>query len=133
MDIKLDEICTVEKIVKKEDLATNFGSGSVEVYATPSMITLMENASATCVQKFLDENHTTVGTIVNIKHIKSTPEGMKVRATAKIINVDGNKILFEVMAYNEFELIGTGTHERYIINIKSFNSKTKEKIYKNEN
>jgi fluoroacetyl-CoA thioesterase len=69
-----------EKTVKMEDTAKIFGSGAAEVFATPMMIGLMEAASMNCVKDYLPEGHSTVGTLVNVKHISATRVGKKVWA-----------------------------------------------------
>lgn len=111
---------TIEITVKQEDTATAYGSGGVDVFATPAMIALMENAAMTAAAPYLEEGYATVGTKVNISHLAATPVGMKATAKAEIIEIDGKKLVFKVEAYDEKELIGEGTHERYIINLEKF-------------
>jgi predicted thioesterase len=114
---------TSEKVVTQKDMACEYGSGGLEVFATPAMIGLMENAAMSVVQPCLDEGSSTVGTMVNIKHIAATPVGMKVKATAELLEISGKRLLFKVQAFDEKGLIGEGTHERYIINIQKFLSR----------
>ena len=95
-----------KSIVVTEDVtASKVGSGLLPVYATPSMIALMEG---------------TVGVSVDIKHIAATPIGMKVRCESLLKEVNGKKLVFEVNVYDEKGLIGTGTHKRAIINNEAF-------------
>lgn len=117
----------IETIVKEKDTAANFGSGGVEVFATPMMIGLMENAALSAVDLHLPKGYATVGTHLDVKHLAATPIGMKVYATADLVEIDGKRLVFKVEAYDEKEKIGEGKHERYIINLERFLDKTAEK------
>lgn len=114
-----------EKTVKMEDTAKIFGSGAAEVFATPMMIGLMEAASMNCVKDYLPEGHSTVGTLVNVKHISATRVGKKVWAEAELIEIDRRRLVFKVTAYDEDKQIGEGTHERFIIDEEKFMSSLK--------
>ncbi len=111
--------------VKTEDTAMQYGSGLVEVFATPAMVALMEK---TCLESLLNDLHqtaSTVGTKVNVSHTKATPMGMKVTCQSKLIEVDRRRLVFEVEAYDEEGLIGKGIHERFIIDKEKFMAKFK--------
>lgn len=112
-----------EKIVKMEDTAKMFGSGAAEVFATPMMIGLMEAASMNAVKEYLPEGYSTVGTLVNIKHISATKVGKKVWAHAELVEIDRKRLVFQVIAYDEDKKIGEGSHERFVINEEKFMSK----------
>lgn len=111
-----------EKVVTvTEDLtASKVGSGLLPVYATPSMIALMENTCAESLQPYLADGEGSVGVAVDIKHIAATPVGMTVRCESLLKEVNGKKLVFEVNAYDEKGLIGTGIHKRAIINNEAF-------------
>lgn len=113
-------------------LAVNVGSGSLEVFATPAMIMLMEKAACNCLAEFLENGETTVGTELCIKHISATPIGMKIFAEAVISEVNGREISFNVFAYDETGLIGSGTHKRFLVFSDKFMAKALAKKSSNE-
>lgn len=107
-------------VVTDELTASKVGSGLLPVYATPSMIALMENTCADCVQPYMQDGDGTVGTSVDIKHVSATPVGKTVRCECTLTEINGKKLVFEVNAYDDKGLIGTGTHKRAIINNEAF-------------
>lgn len=129
--LKIGDHFTSELIVEEKHTAAAFGSGNIYVFSTPMMIGLMENASLKCAQSGLDDEWSTVGTTVDIKHLAATPMGQRVVATAELIEIDDKKLLFKVSAHDENGLIGEGLHGRYIIHVEKFlsrvNRKTSEK------
>jgi fluoroacetyl-CoA thioesterase len=112
-----------EELVTFEKTAASVGSGLVEVYATPAMIALMENTSSELVQAYLPEGDNTVGSEVNIIHVKPTAVGQKVYCESTVSAVDGRKISFKLRAWDEQGDIGHGTHTRFIINTERFMNK----------
>jgi predicted thioesterase len=112
-------------IVRQKDSAKNYGSGLLAVYSTPAMIALMEKISMELVQPLLKDGFGTVGTSVNIKHIKATPVGGKVKCTCILEEVIENRLIFRVKAWDEKGKIGEGTHERFIIDELRFLNKVK--------
>lgn len=115
-----------EVTVQDGELAINLGSGTVEVYATPAMIALMELASWKLVQPYLPEGYTTVGTEVHAKHVKATPPGMGVKCRSRLTGVEGKRLLFDLEASDERGKIGEGTHVRYIVEAQRFEAKARE-------
>lgn len=124
MDTGLTHTSTL--LVAKENLAVHMGSGDLEVFATPSMAALMENAAMLAVKDQLDENQTTVGGHLDISHLKPTAEGQHVKATAVLTAVDGRKLTFHVTAEDENGIIGEGEHLRFIVDKNKFMSKLKK-------
>jgi fluoroacetyl-CoA thioesterase len=127
MEIKPGLQGTSTLIVADEHTAAHFGAGGVRVLGTPMMIGLMENAAFSALQALLPEGQTSVGTRVDIRHLAATPIGMRVTATAELLEVDGRRLLFRVEARDEKELIGEGQHERAIITLDRFLSRVEEK------
>lgn len=125
MEINLKEGISslIETAVTDNDIASKYGSGAIDVYATPAMIALMENTSKTCVDLHLPCGYTTVGVEVNVKHMKATRVGVKVRCQATLYKIDRKKLFFNVEAWDESGKIGEGTHTRYIINAEEFMNK----------
>jgi predicted thioesterase len=111
---------TTNKVVEYADTAAAYGSGLVEVFATPAMIAMMEKTCLQLVQANLDKGYTTVGTAVDIKHIKATLKGERVTCTAKLTETDGAKLVFRVEAFDEVGMIGMGTHKRFIVDNDKF-------------
>ena len=105
----------VEKVVTENDTAAKAASGSVEVLATPIMIAWMEGASLNLVQKELENGLTTVGTEVNIKHLKGTLVGKTVKIISVLKEIDRKKLVFDVEVLEDGIVVGTGTHTRFII------------------
>ena len=94
-----------------------------EVFATPMMILAMENAALNAIREFLDPGESAVGTAVDIRHLAATPVGYNVTAEAEVTKVDGWHITFNVSARDDKEAIGTGTHERAVIDRRRFDAR----------
>lgn len=117
----------IEVVVDEKNIASAFGSGKVDVFATPCLIGIMEEAAQTSVALYLDESMTTVGTKLNVSHDAATPIGMKVWADSELTEIDGRRLVFDVKAYDECGLIGQGTHERFIVKFDRFMEKVNAK------
>lgn len=118
---------TATEMVTKDNTASKYGSGLVDVFATPAMVALMEKAALNAVLPHLPEGFNTVGTEVCVKHTKATPMGWEVQSKAVLKEVDGKKLLFEVVAWDKEGEIGRGKHTRYIIDSKRFMDKLSSK------
>ncbi len=114
-------------VVSEANTAIAFGSGSVNVFGTPAMIGLMENAALSSVDPLLEEGYTTVGTKVDVQHLAATPIGMEVVARSKLVEVDGRRLVFEVEASDGAGPVGRGIHERYIVKLEGFLKKAGER------
>ena len=99
-----------ETIVTVENTAKTMKSGTLDVFATPAMIALMEQTAYESVAGELEEGYGTVGTMLNVKHVSATPLGMKVTCESTLTKIDGRALTFEVKAFDERGLIGEGIH-----------------------
>jgi fluoroacetyl-CoA thioesterase len=123
MEIPKDIVFQQEMIVSFNDTAAKYGSGLIEVFATPAMVGFMEGTAQMSVQPYLPEGHITLGIEINVKHLKATPVGMKVFCESRLVAADGKKLTFELKARDEKGEIGTATHIRYIVDSKKFMEK----------
>lgn len=119
------EACT---LAERKDTASEVGSGSLSVYATPCMVALMEGAACNAIAAALPEGKTSVGTALDISHLSATPVGLKVRAEAEVTGVEGSAVTFRVAAYDEAGKIGEGTHKRAVVTAQRFLDKTYAKL-----
>jgi fluoroacetyl-CoA thioesterase len=100
--------------------AEAWGSGAVAVFATPSLVGLMETAAVEALRGRLPDGETTVGTRIEVSHLAATPIGEEVRAEATLVSVDGRRLVFEVVAHDSRQRIGEGRHERVIVSRDRF-------------
>ena len=128
MEITVGMKGTVYNTVEREDTAEAVGSGGLLVFATPCMVAMMEGAACEAIAEAIPEGKTTVGTALNIQHTSATPVGLEVRAEAEVTAVEGKKISFRVVAYDEAGEIGNGTHQRFIVDSQRFLDKTYQKV-----
>jgi predicted thioesterase len=112
-----------EQVVENKDTAKAYGSGLVEVYATPAMIGLMENTAHISIGNLLPQGCISVGTLVNIEHLRATPLGEKVWCETVLESVNGRKLAFSVAAFDSKGMIGKGTHERFVVDVEKFMAK----------
>ena len=126
-NLKIGMSNAVEMNSTEETTALNMKSGSLKVLATPAMMCLMEQAAAELIEKNLPDDLTSVGISINVAHKAPTPIGLTVKAEAIITNIDGRKISFEVKATDGVDEIGSGTHERFIVNKEKFQNKANSK------
>ncbi len=116
---------TSRTTVSSENTAKAIGSGDMEVFATPAMIALMENAAMLAVAAGLPEGSSTVGSEMNVTHIKPSGLGAEITATAVLTSIEGRKLTFNVGASDSEGMIGEGTHVRYIVDRERFLAKTR--------
>ena len=114
--------------VQPEHLANRFKDAMLpQVLATPVMILIIENAALNAIRPFLDAGESAVGTAVDVKHFAATPVGHEVRATAEVVGIEGKRVDYKVSASDGNEEIGNGTHQRVVIDLRSFNERLANK------
>lgn len=113
--------------VTNEKTAKALGSGELNVFATPAMITLIEETAWRSVSEHLEDGMGTVGTNLNIAHLAPTPVGMEVTCETTLTQIDRRKLVFDVIVKDEKSEIGRGTHERFIVDNVKFQKKADEK------
>jgi len=118
----------VEAEVTETMTAAAVGSGLVAGLSTPSMVGLMEAASVKVVSASLPPGTSTVGSRLDIAHLAPTPVGMRVRAHATLREVDGRRLVFQVSVTDEVGEVGTGMHERYLIDLARFEERMASRI-----
>jgi len=117
----------IRLVVAEEHTAQHLGSGGVSVLATPQMILLIERAGVAAVDPLLPEGYRTVGAHLDVRHLAPTPVGFEVVATAELVEREGRRLTFRVQVHDGVEVVGQGTHERYIINVARFGERVAQK------
>lgn len=114
---------TATTVVSEKNTAKTVGSGNLDVFSTPMMIALMEQAACDCLASSLEPGQSSVGTEIAVEHKAASPIGATISATATIKHVEGRKVDFDVIAAEGATTIGCGTHSRFIIDAERFMSK----------
>lgn len=110
----------IETVVSEENTATRLGSGLVPVFGTPALVGLMEGAAVRALEGLFPPGQTSVGGRIDVRHLAATPVGMRVRARAELVEVEGRRLVFRVEAWDEAERIGEATHERFVVDVERF-------------
>lgn len=111
--------------VEGTNVAATMGSGDLQVFATPSMVALMENAAMKAVATHLPAGSTTVGAEMNVTHIKPSGMGAEITASAVLAEIEGRKLTFNVGAHDAEGMIGEGVHIRYVVDREKFMAKVR--------
>jgi len=121
--IAVGDIGTATTIVAEKNTAKAVGSGNLDVFATPMMIALMEEAACNCIADSLEPEQSSVGTEISVAHTAASPLEASITAAATVREVDGRRVVFSVVANDGDKEIGTGTHTRFLIDAQRFMSK----------
>ena len=113
--------------VTHEQTAAHYGSGALEVFATPAMVALLEETAWRSVQPYLEEGQATVGTRVDIRHLAATPLGGKVTCESELCEIDRRRLVIKVNVFDEKTKVGEGIHERFVIQSEKFLAAAKAK------
>lgn len=127
MSLKPGVVGEVQHRVTPDTFATRWANPGVEVLATPVVVGWLEESAMQALRPYLEPGQASVGTMVSMKHLAATPNGMMVRAMATVKVVDGRRVLFSVEAHDEREKIAEGEHERFIINMAKFLERVAQK------
>jgi predicted thioesterase len=114
-----------QTIVMSSNTARAMGSGDLEVFATPAMVALMEQAAVKALD--LPKGQSSVGTSLKIEHTAASPLGAKISATAELTEIDRRRLVFSLRVSDEAGQIGHGVHERFIIDVDSFLGKVEKR------
>ena len=114
--------------VTESNTARALGSGTLDVFATPAMIALIEATASTSVAPFLDEGSSTVGTHLDVAHSAATPVGMDVTCETELVEIDRRRLVFRVSVHDAKGEVGSGTHERFVVDDARFMSKARAKL-----
>jgi predicted thioesterase len=121
---------TKEMIVQQQDLASFMGNMGADVLSTHRVVLLMEQAARNAIEGLVPEGKITVGTLINMRHLAATPLGAKVRAEARLREIDRARLVFDVAVYDGFEKISEGVNERFIISVEKFLENVRKKQVK---
>lgn len=123
-DLRVGHSGEATGVVTEGNTAVAMHSGDVPVFATPALVALMEEAAVAALAPYLAEAQTSVGVQVDVRHLAATPVGAAVRAVARLMLIEGRRLTFRVLAYDDKESIGEGQHERIIVDRAKFIART---------
>jgi predicted thioesterase len=118
-----------QSVTVTEDMTpAHLRGDAIRVLATPEMVRLVEQTAIQCVQPHLKPGQTTVGTVISVKHLAGTPEGMKVTISVEVTEIDRRRLGFKFEVHDEMEKVGEGTHERFIIDREARGPRLQQKV-----
>jgi len=121
--LKKDSSYKLEKIIDSSETAVKMESGGLDVFSTPNLIAFMEKTAFLSVEKYLDEESTTVGISINAKHLKANLIGDELSCVATLTEIDGKKLSFEIVVIHKETIVGSCFHDRFIVNKEKFINK----------
>lgn len=119
---------TLTITVTTDKTAKTMGSGTLDVFATPAMVALMEQTAAQSIEPHLDTDITSVGTKINVEHLSADPVGMKITCESTLNKINDRQLCFDIVCYDKHGIIGKAYHERFLIKSERFIEKTNAKL-----
>jgi fluoroacetyl-CoA thioesterase len=119
---------TAHLLVRPEHTAPFVGSGRIPVLATPVMINVIEAAALNAIEQLLPAGYQSLGTHLDVSHVAATPVGLRVSATAEVLQLDGRTVTFRVEARDDVEVIGGGIHRRVVVSVARFDARIQRKV-----
>lgn len=130
MDLKIGLQASVSRKIEAKDTAEVVKSGTLPVLATPVLSAVMEEAAVKAVEKALPEGATTVGGLMNLRHMAPTLPGATVTAEAVLLGMKKTKLTFRVTARDEHGIVGEADHIRFIVDSEDFMENARERAKK---
>lgn len=115
--------------VTDKDTALSWGSGTLPVLATPRMILLVEETACKALEGKLGEGKTSVGTLIEVSHVSASPVGIEVECRVEVVEIDRARIRFRVAVTDAFGDVGTGFHERFVVDSARFMERADSKLH----
>ncbi len=126
--IQVGSIAESIQVVAKDRSATHLGSGTLGVYATPSMALFVEQVCRQMIDPILPEGQASVGVRIDLRHLAPTPVGDTVRLRAEITSIEDNLVSFQAQIWDSKEMIGEALHQRVVIDVERFLKRVRSKM-----
>ena len=110
----------ITRTVRKEDLASVYGDEHLPVLATSKIVAFMEFTALTSIQKLLPEGFTSVGTKIDIQHLRPATLGTEVTCRSRLTDIEGRNIVFDITLHSPIGVLSKAIHERAVVNEDAF-------------
>jgi len=123
-------VSKVKRLVVDRDRTTGFMGEEGRVYGTPEFGRDIEYACRDIMLEYANPGEDSVGVEITVRHTAPTLPDMAVEITATVTAVEGRRVTFDVVARDELEPIGAGTHTRFIVDVAKTYERLKAKAVK---